>query len=321
MCAQPPFSCNVILNGHEWVERRKAVKTLHIEKEGNCFTSYTNGNKLSQIADTLKKKGLFEEVSRRWIYRCLWFVMDFKQQKETGFEYKFSVYQIEYSRNLLFNRGRQLDDVYQNIINLTRERLDIPRIKTIFEKKRRPFKHKSKTSAPEVRIETPEYNLTIIKIHFGKLTVKLYDKGERTLRAEVVVHNAKELGCKRSIEYFSDIVDKLHRIMNNFMNNLEYAHIAIINDGKLEELTTPSKKGKTRLAGIDLSKKRNIAVMQSALALSMKPEGFTCSDLAEKMKKIIGEDYTSRKASYDIRKLRAKGIVLKKEKIPESFRV
>jgi len=319
MCAHPPFSCNVILNGHEWVERRKSVKRLNIKKQGNCFTSYTNGDKLSQIADTLKRKGLFEEVCRRWIYRCLWFVMDFKQQKETCFNYKFSVYQIEYSRNLLFNRGNQLDDVYQNIINLTRERLDIPRIKTIFGKKRRPFKHKSKASAPEVRIERPDYNLTIIKIHFGKLTVKLYDKGERTLRAEVVVHNAKELGCKRSIEYFPGIVDKLHQIMNNFMNNLEYAHISIINNGQLEKLSTPSKKGKNRIAGINLNKKRNIAVMRATLALSMKPEGFTSSDLAIKMKKIIGKDYTPRKASYDIRKLRAKGLVLKKEKTIKYF--
>lgn len=319
LCAHPPFSCNVILNGHEWVERRKAVKRLQIEKEGNCFTSYTDGNKLSQIADTLKTKGLFEKVSQRWIYQCLWFAMDYEQQARSGFEYKFSVYQIEYSRNLLFNRGRQLDEVYQNIITLTRERLDISRIKTIFGKKRRPFKHKSKASAPEVRIEKPDYNLTIIKIHFGKLTVKLYDKGERTLRAEVVVHNAKELGCKRSIEYFTDIVDKLHLIMNNFMNNLEYAHIAIISNGKLEEITSPSKKGKTRLAGIDLSKKRNIAVMKATLALSMKPEGFTCSDLAERMKNIIGEDYTPRKASYDIRKLRAKGLVSKKEKTIKYF--
>jgi hypothetical protein len=313
MCAHPPFSCNVILNGHEWVERRKGLQSLQIKKDGNCFTSYTDGAKLSQIADTLKTKGRFEEVCRRWVYGCLWFVMDQRQQKETGFQYKFSVYQVEYSRNLLFRRGRQLDDVYQNIINLTRDRLAIPRLRTIFGKKRRPYKHKSKASAPEVRIETPDYDLTIIKIHFGKLTVKLYDKGERTLRAEVVVHNSKALGCKRSLEYFSEILEKLQQIMKGFMNHLNYAHVAIINDGKLEELTRPSRKGKSRLAGIDLTKKRNIAIMQVSLALSMKPDGFTCSDISKRMKRIFGGDYTARKASYDLRKLRAKGLVRKKE--------
>jgi len=45
MCAHPPFSCNVILNGHEWVERQDEYSSLEVTKEGNCFTSYNNGEK------------------------------------------------------------------------------------------------------------------------------------------------------------------------------------------------------------------------------------------------------------------------------------
>ncbi|GAI85981.1 unnamed protein product, partial [marine sediment metagenome] len=169
MCAHPPFSCNIILNGHEWVERHEDYNKLEVTKEGNCFTSYNNGEKLTQIADTLKFNGQFERVCQRWIYSCLWFVMDKKQQETTGIKYNFSIYQIEYSRNLLFKRGRQMDTVYQKIIDITRGRLDIKRLKTIFGKKKRPYKHKSTAPAPEVRIETPDYNLTIFKIHFGRL--------------------------------------------------------------------------------------------------------------------------------------------------------
>ncbi len=113
MCARPPFSCNVILNGHERVERHKGYRKLSATKEGNCFTSYNNGEKLTQIADTLKTNGQLEQVCQRWIYSCLWFVMDKKQQESTEIKYKFSIYQIGYSRNLLFKRGRQMDDVHQ----------------------------------------------------------------------------------------------------------------------------------------------------------------------------------------------------------------
>ncbi|MBA7547622.1 hypothetical protein ES705_40051 [subsurface metagenome] len=79
--------------------------------------------------------------------------------------------------------------MYQNLITLSRERLDIKRLKTIFGKKYRPHNRKQKGSGFEIRIERPDYNLTIFKIHFGKLTLKLYDKGERVLRAEVVVQS------------------------------------------------------------------------------------------------------------------------------------
>ncbi len=176
MCAHPPFSCNVILNGHEWVERHKGYNKLQVTKEENCFTSYNSGEKLTQIADTLKINGQFEQVCQRWIYSCLWFSMDKKQQEDTGIRYNFSIYQIEYSRNLLFKRGRQMDDVYQKIIDLTRGRLDIKRLKTIFGKKNRPYNHKSTAPAPEVRIETPDYNLTIFKYTLADLRLSYMTK-------------------------------------------------------------------------------------------------------------------------------------------------
>ncbi len=311
MCAHPPFSCNVILNGHEWVERHPDYKKLKAVKESNCFTSYSNGEELTQIADTLKINGQFEQVCQRWIYSCLWFVMDKKQQQATGIEYKFSIYQIEYSRNLLFQRGRQMDDVYQKIIDSTRGRLDIKRLKTIFGKKTRPYNHKSTAPAPEVRIEIPDYNMTIFKIHFGRLTVKLYDKGERTLRAEVVVHNTKDLKCRRGVESFGEIVEKLETIMRSFLSNLDYAHVATISETGLEEISSPSLSGANRLAGIDFNKSRAKQVALVLLALSMKPGGFTSKDLTIEIASRFIPDYSSRNASYDIKKFRGKAMVLK----------
>ena len=164
ICAHPPFNCLIILNGHEWVERHKETRELNITKEGNCFTSYTDGKKLSKIADNLKKEGQLDKVCQKWVYQCLWFGLAYEEQSKSRFKYKFSVYQVEYSRNLLFKTGRKLDNVYQNLITLTRQRLDIDRLKTIFGVKKRPYRCTHST-APEVRIERPDYNLTIFKIH------------------------------------------------------------------------------------------------------------------------------------------------------------
>lgn len=311
MCAHPPFTCNIILNGHEWVERHSKYGKLDAIKESNCFTAYNNGEKLTQIADTLKINGQFEQTCQKWIYSCLWFVMDKKQQEVTGIEYKFSIYQIEYSRNLLFQRGRQMDDVYQKIIDSTRGRLDIKRVKTIFGKKNRPYKHKSTAAAPEVRIETPDYNMTIFKIHFGRLTVKLYDKGERTLRAEVVVHNTKDLKCRRGVESFEEIVEKLETIMRSFLSNLDYAHVATISEKNIEEISSPSQVGANRLAGIDFNKPKAKQVAIVLLALSMKPGGFTSKDLAVEMSNRFIPEYSTRNASYDIKKFRGKEMVIK----------
>jgi hypothetical protein len=41
-------------------------------------------------------------------------------------------------------------------------------------------------------VETPTYNLTIFKVLYGKMTLKIYTKGAPVLRIEGIVHNAKE---------------------------------------------------------------------------------------------------------------------------------
>jgi hypothetical protein len=54
-------------------------------------------------------------------------------------------------------------------------------IKTILGYHHRPKyrKRKNKSAQWEVALEKPAYDLTILKLHCGKLTLKIYTKGER----------------------------------------------------------------------------------------------------------------------------------------------
>ena len=84
-----------------------------------------------------------------------------------------------------------MDQVFQALIDRSRVPLDLQTVKTILGYQRRPkFHRRKKNSAQwEVAVEKPAYDLTIFKLHCGKLTLKIYTKGERVLRIEVVVHN------------------------------------------------------------------------------------------------------------------------------------
>ena len=56
--------------------------------------------------------GRLSQVINRWIYTaCLVFGLDLADQQRTCFTYAYPVYQAEYSRNLLFRSGRQMQDV------------------------------------------------------------------------------------------------------------------------------------------------------------------------------------------------------------------
>src|SRR5215470_10187165 len=85
-------------------------------------------------------------------------------QQRSGFHYAYSCYQLEYSRNLLFKSGRQLDAVYQGLIDRTRRVLDVPRFKTIFGRKWRPRRTPARDGRLEKIIDRSVYDLTVFKV-------------------------------------------------------------------------------------------------------------------------------------------------------------
>lgn len=52
--------------------------------------------------------------------------------------YSHSVYQVEYSRNLLFADGAKMDRVFNAVADRSRSRLDVAILRTLFGAKNRP---------------------------------------------------------------------------------------------------------------------------------------------------------------------------------------
>jgi hypothetical protein len=325
ICGYPPFGAQVIANGHEWVERQARKRSLLVHKEGNCFTGGTDFQALNQIAKTLRAAhavGRLTKVCDRWLYSaCLCFALDSEEQKRSRFQYQYSFYQLENSRNLLFKRGDTLDEVYEKLLDRTRRALDVKTLKTIFGRNHRPHNNTKRGSGRlEKVIERPAYNLTVFKIHFGKLTLKIYDKGDRVLRVEIVAHNVKELRSGALIEKLPRLMETMEQHLNRFLNIVQAAHVSFLDEGTFDNLAMPTQRGNRRLAGVDLNKVRMRRVVAAVVALSPKPAGFTISDLARKVCEMSGPEprpYNSRRAAYDLSKIRSKSLV---ERISKSRR-
>ena len=317
MSSHPPFSAQIILNGHEYVACAAAGLGLGFAKEGNCFTSVTDTQALAGVADTLSEArtiGRLARVCQRWIYSsCLCFALDSSEQQVSGFTYTYSVYQAEYSRNLLFRSGGQMEDLFDRVLDRTRSRLDIPVLRTIFGLKARP--HRNRASGPpaqEVVIEKPQYGLAWFRIRFGMLQLKAYTKGEHVLRFEATCHNAKELRCRRGLDNFGEIITRLAGMAERFATTLDCADISFLPDGLLDELPLPSQIGAVRTGGIDLNKPRARTALAAALALAPAPHGFTAAEFAARVCQMTRHDgYTTRQAAYDLRKLRGKNLISK----------
>jgi len=314
MSGHPPFGVQVMLNGHEWVERQAQRQTISYAKEGNCFVA-GSFPALDQLADTLCDEhaiGRLTEVCDRWVYSsCLCFALDVEEQQRSHFRYRYSAYQIEYSRNLLFVRGTMLDAVFQGLLDRTRRLLDVPMLRTLFGRKQRPQWRSDPSGRRLARVlDQSSYDLTVFKLHFGALTLKLYDKGARVLRAEAIAHNIKDLRCGRAVEKLSIMLAKLQRMVIDFLNAMQAAHISFLPQGVLDALIEPSQRGARRLSGVDLQKPRMRTVSKALLALAPHPNGFTLDELAAAVRPSLpAPAYTARQAAYDLMKLRGKQLI------------
>jgi hypothetical protein len=142
MSGHPPFGAQVMLNGHEYVACQARKEKIEFAKEGNCFTPISDTTSLARVADTLSEQrtvGRLREVCERWIYTtCLVFALDLEEQKRSAFEYQYSTYQIEYSRNFQFQSGAAMEQIFQSLIDRTRAPFGLDRVKTIFGSRKRP---------------------------------------------------------------------------------------------------------------------------------------------------------------------------------------
>lgn len=320
MSGHPPFGVQISLNGHEWVQRQAQRESVAWVKEDNCFVGGSDLTGLSRLAEKLDgHEGLarLDQVVERWIYStCLCFALTREQQARSPFHYAYSCYQLEYSRNLLFMSGRMLDEVYQGLIDRTRRLLDVPRLKTIFGCRHRPHQNRVGGGRLEKVIERSSHDLTVFKVHFGKLTLKMYDKGDRVLRVEVIVNNIEELRCGKRLDRLPGMLARLQRMVVEFLAVVQAAHVSFLDAHSMDRLSTPSARGGRRIAGVDLQKPRMRAVAEAILALAATPEGFTTKQLARQVLRQQGRKqvgYSIRKAAYDLRKLRSKGLIERRD--------
>jgi len=314
----------MILNGHEWVEREARRQHLTVAKSGNCFVEGSDFGAVNRLAARLNRAaviGSLREVCERWIYSaCLIFALTREDQQRSGFAYQYSVFQLELSRNLLFQRGTTMNEVYQKLIDRTRAPLDLKQLKTIFGHSHRPHNMPTRgREAPQLlkAVQAPSYDLTVFKVQWGNLTLKIYDKGGRVLRIEVVVHNAKDLRCGKVLEKLPVLLERMSAMLVRFLDTVQAAHVSFLDEGAFQRWSEPTTRGTRRLAGIDLNKVRNRYVVDAIIGLSTQPDGFTVAQVAEMIRaraRWSPAKYSARNAAYDLAKLRGKKLIRRRKR-------
>jgi hypothetical protein len=320
MCGYAPWGAQVIVNGHEWVERQASAQALRAVKSGNCFIEGTDFAAVGQVAATLSGPDFgqhLQELCARWLYSaCLCFALPVAEQQRTGFHYEYSVWQLELSRNYLFKQAAVLEEVFQKLIDRTRAPLDIKSLETIFGRRHRQPTLKQKR-AGRIELEVAKgvestWDMTVWSVRWGNLVLKIYDKAGRVLRVEVKVCNTAALGCGKALGKLGQQLACMYGLLERFLASVQAAHIGFLDEGQFDRWSEPSQRGNRRLAGLDLNKARNRTVIAAVSGLATEPGGFTKAQLAQAVRGRAGwtqEQYPDRRAAYDLAKIRAKSLV------------
>ena len=140
--------------------------------------------------------GRLSQACRRWAYSaCLCFGLDLDEQHKSGFDYGFAVHQLEYSRNLIFANGQRMQQIFDTVWTGPTPGSMCPRAAPSSAPRSGPRRTRRRSSMIEAAIETPTFELTVVKLLFGRLTGRAYTKGERVLWFEAIAHNTAELHC------------------------------------------------------------------------------------------------------------------------------
>jgi hypothetical protein len=114
------------------------------------------------------------------------------------------------------------------------------------------------------------------------------------------------------LEKLPVLLERMNGMLARFLDAVQAAHVSFLDDGTFETWHEPTLRGARRLAGIDVNKPRNRYVLDAVVALSIRPDGFTLSHLADAVRARSGWSatrYSTRHAAYDLAKLRGKSLV------------
>ena len=313
LCSYAPYAVKVCLNGHEWAKQQCRQRGIAFEALDNGFLSCEEPEQLQAICDELGPNQI-EAFFDKWQATLPWRLTAADQQ--AGFGYRLSIWQAESSRTQVFADPAQGRQWFEAII---RDNLDVgrpERIQLLFE--RRVTKATPGTFRTKVIQEGVNPSL---HAYYKKTHLKQYFKEQRALRTETTFNDPKDHGINKDIANLP-FLQQLGRKMNRRL--LDAQHISFdcaLSGQSLQRLVQPTvTPDGQRAPALRLGEPRVMALLNALSSFQHLPHGLTNRSLRQQVADLLGLDqaiYTPSQMSYDLRRLRLKGIIWR---MPQSYR-
>ncbi len=301
-----PFYATYYLNGHDIIAPMLKAEGVPFRMKDNAFVSVADPSALQSAANRIDP----HQIQERLEYWTFLLGPKFAQHERDGMDLRryYFISQVEYAQNLVFKRNHPIHSIFERSCDLGLARATTHRIANIFGW--RITKHTK--GKHQVVLEQMGHGHHVLRAYSKNASVKQYEKDNTYLRIETCSNNLQDFRLKKALEHLPEVAGKLQAVNNRFADaqagnlNVEIDHPLLAN------LAKPTRHKSRRMAGIRLENDRIIRLLEVLMHSCSHLGGQSAAQIHQAVlaaHQIQPDQYTRNQLAYDLRKLKAHGLI------------
>jgi hypothetical protein len=143
--------------------------------------------------------------------------------------------------------------------------------------------------------------------------IKQYFKEDRALRTETTINNTRDFRCPKAIDNLGHLRDVGNNINHRLLEVERMSQNCVLSQTALDRLQLPVVLDNgQRVSALRFADPRIMAVLHALTSFALVAEGFRNRNIRAQVAALLGltlEQYSPSKMSYDLRRLRCRGLI------------
>jgi hypothetical protein len=303
--AYAPYPVKVYVNGHEWAKQQMKQARLAFEALDNGFLQCNQPERLQTICNQLGPEQV-QAFFEKWVTGLPWPLT--AEDRKAGYQHRLSIWQMEISRTQVFPRPVRGREFFEQVI---RENLDLgrpDRVQLIFGRQvRRNTPSQFRTQVLQRGVQ-PTLHVT-----YKHSSVKQYFKENRALRTETTINNPHDFGVNKGLNNWLYLHQLGTAINRRLLETERVSQDCLLSAESFTRVSEPTTTATgQRAPGLRFGQPRVMALFAALSRFAPSLNGFRHADVREIIPSLLGiapEAYTASQMSYDLRRLRLKGLI------------
>ena len=322
-CSYFPYNARLCINGHEWAKRQAAQAGIEFTALDNGFATIPDPADVERVQAICNRLGPAEiqALLDKWLALLPSPFTD--ADRAAGYRYDLSVLQAEFSLTQMLDRPVSGRVFFEQVI---RDNLDAGRpdqISLIFDRRIHRGRKQHTPGLFRTRVLT-EGVTPSLHIDYKHTKIKQYHKEGRALRTETTINDTRDFEIGKRLTHLPALrkigfsanrrLLGVQRLSHNPIRAAEA--VAAVHDPIITDTGQ-------RIPGLRQGDHRAHALLQALLVFRLLPHGFRNRDLRDLLGLLaprpatISPTISAGQASYDLRRLRAHGLI---HRVPGSHR-